>query len=162
MAERGATPQVPALGRRALALAQSFTSPLLPDDYIELINPLWSTRELRGRVERVERESSAAATVTIKPGWEWPGHRAGQYVRLGVRVDGVHHWRAYSLTSDPGRHDGRITITPKLVESGKVSPFLSQRVQPGEIVRLGGVEGSFVLPERPPAQLLFISAGSGI
>ena len=68
MAERGATPQVPTLGRRALALAQSFTSPLLPDDYIELINPLWSTRELRGRVERVDAETDEAVTITIKPG----------------------------------------------------------------------------------------------
>src|SRR5438309_893241 len=114
VAERGAVPTVPAGRRRALGLLRSFTSPLCPDDYLELINPLWSTRELRGRIERVERETAAAATVTIRPGWEWPGHRAGQYVRLGVRVNGVHHWRAYSLTSDPGRRDGRITITPKL------------------------------------------------
>jgi len=162
MAERGATPRVPALGRRALALAQSFTSPLLPDDYIELINPLWSTRELRGRVERVDAETDEAVTITIKPGWEWPGHRAGQYMRLGVEVDGRFHWRAYSLTSDPGRRDGCITITPKLVHAGTVTPFLCGRLRPGTIVRLGGVEGTFVLPEEVPERLLFISAGSGV
>jgi ferredoxin-NADP reductase len=145
-----------------LGLIRSFTSPLLPDDYLELINPLWSTRELRGRIERIERETSDAVTVLIKPGWEWPGHRPGQYLRLGIEVDGIHHWRAYSLTSDPGRADGCIAITPKLVESGKVSPFLFSRVRPGTIVRLGGVEGTFVLPEPLPPRLLFISAGSGI
>src|SRR5438132_319226 len=32
----------------------------------------------------------------------------------------------------------------------------------GMLVRLGGVEGSFVLPDPPPRRLLFISAGSGI
>ena len=162
MAERGATPQVPTLGRRALALAQSFTSPLLPDDYIELINPLWSTRELRGRVERVEAETDEAVTITIKPGWEWPGHRAGQYIRLGVEVDGRFHWRAYSLTSDPGRADGCITITPKLVHAGTVTPYLCKRLRPGTIVRLGGVEGTFVLPDPLPPRLLLISAGSGV
>jgi ferredoxin-NADP reductase len=141
---------------------RSFTSPLLPDDYLELINPLWSSRELRGRIERVERETPSAVTVLIKPGWGWPGHLPGQYVRLGIEVDGVHHWRAYSLTSEPGRADGRIAITPKLVEGGKVSPFLFGRVRPGTIVRLGGVEGTFVLPKPLPARLLFISAGSGI
>jgi len=141
---------------------RSFTSPLRPDDYLELINPLWTTRELRGRVERVLRQSAEAVTVLIKPGWEWPGHLPGQYVRLGVEVDGVHHWRAYSLTSDPRRADGCIAITPKLVQSGKVSPFLFRRARPGMIVRLGGVEGSFVLPDPPPRRLLFISAGSGI
>lgn len=162
MAERGAKPKVPTLGRRALALAQSFTSPLLPDDYIELINPLWSTRELRGRVERVEAETDEAVTITIKPGWEWPGHEPGQYLRLGIEVDGRFHWRAYSLTSDPGRPDGCISITPKLVHTGTVTPFLCSRLRPGTIVRLGGVEGTFTLPDPLPERMLFISAGSGV
>jgi ferredoxin-NADP reductase len=162
MAERGAPPRISEGRRRVLGLVRSFTSPLLPDDYLELINPLWSSREMRGRIERVERETSNAVTVLIKPGWEWPGHQPGQYVRLGIEVDGVHHWRAYSLTSEPGRRDGCIAITPKLVEGGKVSPFLFRRVRPGTIVRLGGVEGTFVLPDPLPPQLLFISAGSGI
>ena len=26
------------------------TTPLLPDDYLHLLNPLWSARELRGRI----------------------------------------------------------------------------------------------------------------
>jgi stearoyl-CoA 9-desaturase NADPH oxidoreductase len=162
MTERGAPPRVSETTRKALRLIRSFTSPLLPDDYLELINPLWSTRELRGRVERVERETPEAVTVLIKPGWEWEGHRPGQYLRLGIEVDGVHHWRAYSLTSDPARSDGCISITPKLVRDGKVSPFLFRRVLPGTIVRLGGVEGTFVLPDPLPAKILFISAGSGI
>jgi ferredoxin-NADP reductase len=162
MPERGAVPQVSPGRRRVLGLIRSFTSPLLPDDYLELVNPLWSTRELRGRIERIERETPNAATVLVKPGWEWPGHKPGQYLRLGIEVDGVHHWRAYSLTSDPERRDGCIAITPKLVEGGKVSPFLFSGVRPGAIVRLGGVEGTFVLPEPLPRQLLFVSAGSGI
>jgi stearoyl-CoA 9-desaturase NADPH oxidoreductase len=162
VAERGAVPQVSAGRRRALRLVRSFTSPLLPDDYLEMVNPLWSTRELRGRVQRIEREGPQAVTVSIRPGWEWPGHRPGQYLRLGVEVDGIHHWRAYSLTSAPGRADGCIAITPKLVDGGKVSPFLFNRVRPGAIVRLGGVEGTFVLPDPVPRRLLFVSAGSGI
>jgi stearoyl-CoA 9-desaturase NADPH oxidoreductase len=160
--ERGASPQVSPVRRRALRLIGSFTSPLTPDDYLELVNPLWSTRELRGRVERVERQGSLAVTVWIRPGWEWPGHLPGQYVRLGIDVDGVHHWRAYSLTSDPIGGDGCIAITPKLVPEGKVSPYLCTRLQPGTFVRLGGVEGTFVLPEPLPARLLLVSAGSGI
>jgi ferredoxin-NADP reductase len=162
MAERGATPQVPALQRRALRALRGLFTPLLPDDYLELVNPLWSTQELRGRIEHVERETADAATVSIRPGWEWPGHRPGQYLRIGLVIDGVHHWRAYSLTSDPGRPDGCISITPKLVEAGKVSPYLVRRARPGEIVRLGGVEGTFVLPDPLPERTLFISAGSGI
>jgi ferredoxin-NADP reductase len=143
-------------------MLRSFTSPLCPDDYLELVNPLWSTRELRGRIEAVQRHSAPAVTVLIKPGWEWPGHLPGQYVRLGLEVDGRHHWRAYSLTSDPDRADGCIAITPKLVESGTVSPFLFKRARRGMLVRLGGVEGSFVLGDPVPRRLLFLTAGSGI
>jgi stearoyl-CoA 9-desaturase NADPH oxidoreductase len=145
-----------------LRAVRAFFSPLLPDDYLELINPLWSTRELRGRIERIDRETADTVTVLIRPGYEWTGHRPGQYLRIGVVIDGVHHWRAYSLTSEPDRPDGCISITPKLVDSGKVSPYLVRQARPGDIVRLGGVEGTFVLPEPAPSKLLFLSAGSGI
>ncbi len=162
MAERGAKPKVPPLRRKALRAMGAFFSPLLPDDYLELINPLWSTQELRGRIERIERESGDAVTVMIRPGFEWEGHEPGQYLRVGVIVDGKHHWRAYSLTSDPDRSDGCICITPKLVSEGTVSPYFVQQVKPGSIVRLGGVEGDFVLGDPPPEKILFVSAGSGI
>src|SRR4029077_287157 len=101
MAERGAVPNVPKARQGAVHAVRSLFTPLLPDDYLELINPLWSTQELRGRIERIERETEEAVSVYIRPGHEWPGHDAGQYVRVGVIVDGKHHWRAYSLTSEP-------------------------------------------------------------
>src|SRR3954466_655182 len=113
MAELGAEPQVPAWQARALKAVRSFFTPLLPSDYLELINPLWSTRELRGRVEQIEPETDDAATVVIKPGYRWHGHKPGQSLRIGVDIKGRRHWRAYSLTSDPGRPDGRISITVK-------------------------------------------------
>jgi ferredoxin-NADP reductase len=162
MPEVGAKPNVPKLQRAALRAVRALSTPLLPDDYLELINPLWSTRELRGRIERIDHVTKDAATVLIKPGYRWEGHRAGQYVRIGVDIRGVRHWRAYSLTSEPGRPDGCISITPKLVERGVVSPYLVRHGRPGAIVSLGGVEGDFVLPDPVPEKLLLISAGSGI
>jgi stearoyl-CoA 9-desaturase NADPH oxidoreductase len=162
MPERGAPPNVHPLQRRVLKVLGALSTPLLPDDYLELINPLWSTRELRGRIEEIKRETRDAATVLIKPGYRWPGHKPGQYVRIGVDIEGVRHWRAYSLTSDPYRSDGLISITVKNVDSGTVSPYLVRRGRPGTIVSLGGVEGDFVLADDPPDQLLFISAGSGV
>jgi len=153
MAERGAVPQVPVLQRRALKAIRGLFTPLLPDDYLELINPLWSTQELRGRIERVERETGDAATIFIKPGWEWPSHEPGQYLRIGVVIDGVHHWRAYSLTSDPGRPDGCISITPKLVEEGVVSPFF---VLFGIFKRLNERLNRFIAYRDPVERILLI------
>ncbi len=162
MAERGAIPKVPKLQRRALDAMRVLFNPLLPDDYLEMINPLWSTRELRGRIERIHPETDDAVTIEIRPGYQWERYEPGQYLRIGVVVDGVHHWRAYSLTSDPDRPDGFISITPKRVEEGVVSPFLTKQASPGDIVRLGGVEGVFKMPDPAPEKVLFISAGSGI
>ena len=162
MAEIGARPKVPRLQRRLLRAVGALTTPLLPDDYLELVNPLWSTRELRGRIERIEAETPDAATVLIKPGYRWQGHDPGQYLRVGLDIKGRRHWRAYSLTSDPERPDGCISITVKNVDEGTVSPHLVRHGRPGSIVSLGGVEGDFVLPDAVPENLLFLSAGSGI
>jgi ferredoxin-NADP reductase len=162
MPERGAKPNVHPIQRRVLDALAALSSPLLIDDYLELINPLWSTRELRGRIESIEAETKDAATVLIKPGYRWGGHKPGQYLRIGLDIGGVRHWRAYSLTSDPERSDGLISITVKNVDAGKVSPYLVRRGRPGTIVSLGGVEGEFLLPDELPDRLLFVSAGSGI
>lgn len=83
--ETASTPKVNVL-RGLLARA---TTPLLPDDYLKLLNPLWSARELRGQVVEVRKETEDSATVTIKPGWGFSGdYRPGQYVGIGLHVDG--------------------------------------------------------------------------
>jgi stearoyl-CoA 9-desaturase NADPH oxidoreductase len=162
MPERGARPKVPEVQRRLFKAARALTSPLMPDDYLEMINPLWSTRELRGRIDRIQHETENAATIFIKPGWEWEGHKPGQYLRIGLDIDGVRHWRAYSLTSEPDHPEGLISITPKVVEEGVVSPWLVREAKPGTLVYLSDVEGQFVLPDPAPEKILFVTAGSGI
>lgn len=147
--------------RRLLDTAAWLTTPLLPDDYLGLINPLWSTRELRGRVESVQPETADAATLTIRPGWGWGGHQAGQYIGVGVDIDGVWQWRNYSLTSPAGRHD-RLSITISAVPNGRVSQHLVHRTAPGAVLRLRAAQGEFVLPNPVPPRLLFLTAGSGI
>src|SRR3712207_3235271 len=80
-------------------LAECAVTPLVPADYLDLVHPLRSGADLRGRVVAVEAETADAATVRIRPARSWRTHRPGQYVRIGVDVDGVRQWRAYSLTS---------------------------------------------------------------
>lgn len=69
MPERGAKPNVPKVRRTALKAVSALSSPLLPDDYLELINPLWSTCDLRGKIEDIRHETENAATVLIRPGY---------------------------------------------------------------------------------------------
>ncbi|BBZ26078.1 NADPH oxidoreductase [Mycolicibacterium madagascariense] len=144
-------------------LAARATTPLLPDDYLKLVNPLWSARELRGEVIDVRRETEDSATVTIKPGWGFSGdYRPGQYVGIGLRIDGRWHWRSYSLTSVPERDEKLISITVKATPEGFLSTHLVNGVKPGTIVRLASPKGDFALPDPPPAKLLLVTAGSGI
>ncbi|MDQ8045270.1 MAG: ferredoxin reductase [Solirubrobacteraceae bacterium] len=153
----------PSVRRRLVDAAGVLTTPLLPDDYLSVINPLWSFNRLRGRIEQIIPRTDASATVVIRPGRRWPRHRAGQHTAIAVDVDGVRHWRSYSLTSDPGRPDGCISITVKAVDGGAVSTHLVRAAKPGDIVLLGPPEGDFHLPgdvTRTP--LLLITAGSGI
>ncbi|SBT41245.1 ferredoxin reductase [Micromonospora narathiwatensis] len=147
---------------RLLRLAETVTTPLLPEDYLDMVAPLRAGAALRGRIVAVRAETPDAATVVIEPGRGWRGHRPGQYVRLGVDVDGVRQWRAYSLTSVPGGAERRIAVTVKAIPDGKVSNHLVRRVRPGTIVQLDQAQGDFVLPEATPERILFLTAGSGI
>ena len=140
-----------------------FTTPLLPDDYLHLINPLWSARELRGQIVDVVKETETAATVVIKPGWGWNGrYSPGQYIGIGVQVEGRWHWRSYSLTSVPTESDGTISITVKAMPEGFLSQHLVNGLPPGTVVRLAAPRGDFVLPDPPPQKILFLTAGSGL
>lgn len=154
------------LRTRLEQVANAAVTPLVPADYLDLFHPLRSGAELRGRVVAVEPETADAATIVIRPGSDWAGHVPGQYVRVGVDVDGVRQWRAYSLTHGP-RRDGRISITVKAVPGGVVSNHLVHHAQVGTLVHLEQATGEFVLApevaEGPaPAKLLFVTAGSGV
>jgi ferredoxin-NADP reductase len=144
-------------------LAHRITTPLLPDDYTRLANPLWSARELRGRILEVRRETSDSATLVIKPGWGFSfDYQPGQYLGIGLLVDGRWRWRSYSLTSSPCRGARTVTITVKAMPEGFLSAHLVDGVQAGTIVRLAAPQGNFVLPDPAPPAMLFVTAGSGI
>ncbi|GAB3003528.1 ferredoxin reductase [Mycobacterium bourgelatii] len=152
-------------------IAARITTPLLPDDYLHLANPLWSARELRGRVVAVRRETEDSATLVIKPGWGFSfDYQPGQYMGIGLLVDGRWRWRSYSLTSSPAESPGSsrrgrprtVTITVKAMPEGFLSTHLVAGVAPGTIVRLAAPQGNFVLPDPAPDSILFLTAGSGI
>lgn len=148
---------------RVRRVGSRMTTPLAPDDYLKLVNPLWTSRELRGRIERVKQETDDAATIIIRPGWGWRhDHRAGQYVGIGVQVDGKWHWRSYSVSSPPKREGRHIAITVRAMPEGFLSEHLVSGLAPGTIIRLAEPKGDFVLPDPPPAKMLFLVGGSGI
>ena len=148
------------VGNRVVRLAEAATTPLVPADFFDLFHPLRAGADLRGRIEQIHPETADAATIVIRPGADWAGHVPGQYLRIGIDVDGVREWRAYSLTHGP-RADGRISITVKAVPDGKVSNHLVRQARPGTLLHLEQAAGEFVLPPEG-GKFLFVTAGSGI
>jgi ferredoxin-NADP reductase len=143
------------------SLAEAAVTPLELSDVLDVFHPLRRGAELRGRIVSVVPETAESATIVIKPGRDWGGHVPGQYVRLGIDVDGVRLWRTYSLTHGP-RPDRCISLTVKAIPDGVVSNYLVHRAQAGEMLQLEQAEGEFVLPQPLPTKLLLVTAGSGI
>jgi hypothetical protein len=80
-----------------------FTWPLKLDDYLGLITPLWSTNELRGRIERVHRETNDTATVSSRPASAGGGTcRASIYVSVSIPKASGTGGRTRSAAMQPG------------------------------------------------------------
>jgi ferredoxin-NADP reductase len=137
-------------------VAELAATPLVPGDFLDIVAPLASRSDLRARVVAVEAETADAATIVLRPGRGFRGHVPGQYVRIGIDVDGVRQWRAYSVTSVRGND---ITITVKAIPDGVVSNHLVRRVRPGTVVQLDQATGDFTLAG---TKQLFVTGGSGI
>ncbi len=159
--EGGAPRRSPSIKERIKAVLDAATTPLTPADYLDQVFPLRSGTDLRGRIVEVRAETKDSATLVIKPGRDWKGHVPGQYLRVGVSVDGVRLWRTYSLTHGP-RADRCISITIKAIPDGVVSSHLVHSARPGQMIQLGQAEGDFVLGDPMPEKLLLVTAGSGI
>ena len=142
-------------------LLGALTAPHGPDRYLELVRPTWSRGNARAEVVAVDRPGTGSVTVRLRPNRRWEGFRAGQFIRVGVEIDGVRETRCYSpACAEPA--DGEIEITVRAHPEGRVSNHLHERARPGIFVELSDADGDFTLPERRPARLLLISGGSGI
>lgn len=137
-----------------------FTDPVALEDCLQWVNPLWSLGEIRARVEAVIDETADTKTFVLTPNRHWPGHRAGQHVVLQLEVDGVRQQRCFTLSSSPAASGRRLAITVK--RAGRVTGWMHERLQVGEVLTLSAPAGDFQLPETPPPQILMLSAGSGI
>lgn len=150
-----------ALARIRGALS-AWTTPLLPDDYTSLLNPLWSTRELRGKIIKVTEHDNGTVSLDVTPGWGVPVEfRPGQYIGIGVQINGRFVWRSYSLTNVADGSD-KFSITVKAQPGGRLSKHLVDAAHPGMNVRIARPAGEFHLADPLPEKLLFIAAGTGI
>lgn len=143
----------------------ALTTPHGVDRYLELVNPMWVVNEVRARIVEIRRETRAGepvATLTLEPSSAWRGHEAGQFVQVGVEVDGARRTRCFSVSSAESKPGDLITITLRANPDGQVSKHLVNHARVGDVVNLSQADGQFTLPNPLPQQVLLISGGSGI
>ncbi|MFI2282621.1 ferredoxin reductase [Nocardia beijingensis] len=143
-------------------LVQTLTSPHPLDRYLELVRPTLTVRDMRAEITHVRRSAPGSVTLTLRPTRQWKGHVAGQYVQIGVVIDGVRHTRCYSPVNPEGDRDRSIQLTVKAHPDGLVSQYLYRNAVPGMVVDLAPADGVFRLPRPRPRRVLLISGGSGI
>lgn len=142
-------------------LVAPFVKPQVFDFWASRLHPTWSWERPLARIEARESASADAVTLILKPNRHWRGFVAGQHLMIGARIDGATVSRSYSLCDAP-RADGRIAITVKAIEGGRLSRHLHDRARVGDVLELGPAFGEMVLPERVDGAWLFLAAGSGI
>ncbi|MHA7653565.1 ferredoxin reductase [Mycobacterium sp. ML4] len=154
-----------AIAKRVLSsdLVDLLTGPHGVDRYTELVTPTWTSGEARAKVVDVRRTTPRSVTLTLAPNAAFTERysvRAGQFVNVTVEIDGRMHSRCYSPANVEGSPEIELTIG--VHDGGLVSTYLYERAHRGMVVGLDGVGGDFVLPEKAPRRILFISGGSGI
>lgn len=137
-------------------------APVAPGDLLDMVDPLRAGGDWCGRVVRVVREADRAASITVRPSRHWAGHKAGQFVQLGVEIDGVRHWRTFTIASAAASGAAEFVVTVKAHDEGFVSKYLVDQITPGELVHLQPAAGDFVCQPTPTRSELFVTAGSGI
>ncbi len=115
------------------------------------------------RVEAVERRGGDVLLLTLR---RLDGgalhHRAGQYLRLFVPIEGVELARSYSLCNAPDP-SGRAELGIKRVPGGRVSEALYATATEGDTLWASGPEGRFCFdPSDAPAHLVLLGGGSGV
>jgi stearoyl-CoA 9-desaturase NADPH oxidoreductase len=163
MATLASDPPRPGLARRLLGspVVDLLLGPHGVDRYLELISPTLTVADARAEVVAVRRQTPRSVTLTLRPNRAWGGFQAGQYVAVGVEIDGVRRTRTYSPAGSA--HHGReleLTITEH--PGGLVSGDLLRAARAGAVVHLVGAQGLFTLPEPRPERIVLISGGSGI
>jgi ferredoxin-NADP reductase len=162
MAESSTVPLPAAVATRLSGwLTHLGVSPLAFDDTISLINPLLTVNYLHARVVARTVETATATSFVLQAGPAFKGIKPGQFVMIGVVINGVRHRRAYSPRVVDGAPN-RFAITVQRQPGGLVSNYLNESAVVGQIIDIEQASGDFVLPSPVPAEVLLIAGGSGI
>ncbi|SFE71702.1 NO-inducible flavohemoprotein [Alteribacillus iranensis] len=115
------------------------------------------------------KESDVITSFYMKPvdGGSLPSFEPGQYITVKAGIPGEEyvHLRQYSLSDAPGKDYFRISVKredgPDDLPDGKVSTYLHDVVEEGEVLELTAPAGDFYL-EQSGRPVVLISGGVGL
>ena len=129
------------------------------------IEPHWADKDERAKLLRRNELSGYGHELILAPSKSWlsQGFSAGQWVQLGIEINGVVYHRCYSIASSPAeaqeQNQIRLGIGSKangLVSNAVINIPLNSQIS------LGLPEGEFALKQPSANTPVFIAGGAGI
>ncbi|RAP21101.1 Flavohemoprotein (Hemoglobin-like protein) (Flavohemoglobin) (Nitric oxide dioxygenase) [Brevibacillus laterosporus] len=122
------------------------------------------------RVDRKVKESDVITSFYLVPQDEEAiaVFEPGQYISVKMEIPGESntHIRQYSLSDAPGKPYYRISVKREDGQqdqpAGKVSVYLHEQVEQGDVVLLSAPAGDFVLDQKDDRPVVLISGGVGL
>lgn len=114
------------------------------------------------------QESDLITSFYLKPADEMkvPSYQPGQYISVRVKIPGETYMmiRQYSLSKAADSETFRISVKRESDNdpNGKVSLYLHEQVQVGDVVEVTPPAGEFVLDESRHTPVVFLAGGVGI
>jgi ferredoxin-NADP reductase len=150
-------------------MIRSAPAQCLSQDPVNRLVGLLHPERMNLKVSAVKRETESTRSFTLVPDKargtdRLAAFKAGQYVSLGVMIDGKRITRNYSLSSTPREaEEGWYRITVREKKNGYVSRFLFENWKEGTEVESSGPVGNFTyegLRDKP--SVIAIAGGCGI
>jgi ferredoxin-NADP reductase len=110
------------------------------------------------QVQQVTHDVRTFVFEAVEPGLGQ--HQPGQYLVLGVEIDGEIVERCYTISSPPTR-PARVAITVKREPGGLVSNWLHDHLDAGGRLFARGPYGRFSVVHHPADRYVLLSGGSG-
>lgn len=122
------------------------------------------------RVEKKERESDVITSFYLAPedGKAIADFIPGQYISVKLSIPGetYTHIRQYSLSDAPGKPYYRISVKREDAAgdqpAGKVSVYLHEQIQAGDVLHISAPAGDFTLDLEESRPVVLISGGVGL
>lgn len=149
-------------GATPMASAAILPTPLAAPVAPAVVAAKWSGQL---RVARIFQETADVKTFRFAPpeGGEFLPFTfdPGQFLTVGVSVDGQELKRSYSISSSPCCQ-GWCEITVKHVAGGRVSAYLHEQVREGDLLNVSAPSGRFTFRGKEAPSVVFIAGGVGI